>query len=146
MPTEYVINSMIKEKLPPIDPLRYPEDTLFYLFYMYTGDLVQSQAAAALYDRDWRYHIEKRVWLTKVPGMEPIQKSAAFEKGLYIVFEPSQWRRIQVEMLVEYIKLADKPSIPSIIFQQQPGNGLKSQQQQQQHSSSTPAGLKFFYA
>jgi hypothetical protein len=119
-PTEYLVNAQIKDKLAPIDTSRYSDDTLFYLFYMCGGDLIQLQAAAALYDRDWRYHIEKKVWLTKVPGVEPLQKMNNFEKGYYTIFDASQWRKIQAEMTIEYCKLAEKTQIaPQLLLQQQ---------------------------
>ena len=105
VPTEYIMNGQIKEKLAPIDVSRYNEDTLFYLFHMNGGDLMQLQAASVLYDRDWRYHTEKRFWLTKVPGLEPQQKTVTFEKGVYTVFDVNQWRRLQLEMTIEYSKL-----------------------------------------
>ena len=105
---------------------------------MYANDIVQFQTAAVLYDRDWRFHIEKKVWLTKVPGVEPMQKTNAFEKGVYTVFDPSQWRKVQVEMTIEYCKLADKPMIPTpLLLQQQ-----HQQQQQQQQQQMTPALLQ----
>ncbi len=118
IPTEYIINCQIKDKLAPIDLSRYQDDTLFYLFYMYTGDLMQLQAASTLYDRDWRYHTERRFWLTKVPGIEPQQKTNTYEKGIYTVFDVSQWRKTQVELTIEYNKLAKNPKqqflLPSI--------------------------------
>lgn len=117
-----MVNSQIKDKLPlPLDVTRYPDDTLFYLFYMYGGDILQLQAAAALYDRDWRYHVEKRVWLTKVPGMEPMQKMNNYEKGVYMIFDVTQWRKIQAEMTIEYHRLAEKTLVPPqlILLQQQ---------------------------
>jgi CCR4-NOT transcription complex subunit 2 len=73
------------------------------------GDKMQLQSAAVLYERDWRYHIEKRVWLTKVPGVEPKEKMQTYEKGVYMVFDVAQWKRVQMEMTVEYNKLAEKP-------------------------------------
>lgn len=126
VPTEYIINCQIKEKLAPIDVTRYTEDTLFYLFHMNGNDLMQLQSASALYDRDWRYHVEKRVWLTKVPGLEPQQKTVSFEKGVYTVFDATQWRKVQLEMTIEYNKLAEKPQLP-----------LNQQQQQQQNNNNT---------
>lgn len=117
VPTEYIMNCQIKEKLAPIDVSRYSEDTLFYLFHMNGGDLMQLQAASVLYDRDWRYHTEKRFWLTKVPGLEPQQKTVTFEKGVYTVFDVTQWRRVQLEMTIEYNKLAEKPQLPTNMLQ-----------------------------
>ena len=105
VPSEYIINSQIKDKLAPIDLSRYNEDTLFFLFYMSTGDLMQLQAASMLYDRDWRYHREKRLWITKVPGLDPHQKTPTFERGYYSCFDPIQWKKLQLEMTIEYSKV-----------------------------------------
>jgi CCR4-NOT transcription complex subunit 2 len=125
VPTEYIINCQIKEKLAPVDPSRYSEDTLFFLFYMNAGEIMQLQAASALYDRDWRYHVEKRAWLTKVPGVEPQQKTNLFEKGIYTVFDVSQWRKTQLELTIEYNKLAKNPKLPPhYLIQQQTNSGL----------------------
>ncbi len=51
IPLEYSINSQIKDKLSPIDISRYQDDTVFYLFYMNSSDLIQLQAAHTLYER-----------------------------------------------------------------------------------------------
>lgn len=139
VPTEYIINCQIKEKLAPIDVTRYTEDTLFYLFYMNGNDLMQLQAASALYDRDWRYHVDKRFWLTKVPGLEPQQKTTAFEKGVYTVFDVNQWRKVQLEMTIEYSKLADKPQLP--LQQQTQQQQQQSANQQQQQQQATPGSI-----
>lgn len=108
MPTEYIINYHTKDKLPAIDLVHQPDDIIFFLFHTNCGDLLQLQAASILYDRDWRYHIEKRFWLTRMPGHE-IQKADTYEKGIYIVFDVGQWKKVQVELTVEYSKLAEKP-------------------------------------
>lgn len=137
MPTEYIINCQIKEKLAPVDVTRYTEDTLFYLFYMNGNDLMQLQAATALYERDWRYHVEKRFWLTKVPGLEPQQKTNSFEKGVYTVFDVSQWRKLQLEMTIEYNKLAEKPQLPTQVVNSSLQTPISSSS-----SSSLPAALQ----
>jgi hypothetical protein len=113
VPTEYTINYQIKDKLASIDLIRCHEDTLFYVFYMYCGDLMQMQASAMLYDRDWRFHKEKRIWITKVPGVEAHHKTPTFEKGFYLYFDVQQWKKVQAEMTIEYNKLAEKPQIPT---------------------------------
>lgn len=78
---------------------------------MNCGDLIQLQAACVLYDKDWRYHVDKRVWLTKVQGLQPQIKTQEYEKGFYIVFDAQQWKRLQMEMTIEYAKLAEKPNL-----------------------------------
>ncbi len=139
-PVEYVVNSQIKDKLASLDMTRYSDDTLFYLFYFYCGDLIQLQAAAALFDKDWRFHKEKRIWLTKVPGHEPQEKKVEYEKGLYLIFEPNQWRKLTIELTIEYSKLAEKTHIAQqLLIQQQ--QHQQQQQMQQIPTSQTPASL-----
>jgi hypothetical protein len=104
--------------LASIDINRYQDELLFFLFYMNCGDIMQLQAAAGLYDRDWRYHMDKRVWLTKLIGVEPQQKTNSFEKGFYSVFDVNQWKRVQIEMSIEYNRLADKPQLGNINLHQ----------------------------
>jgi hypothetical protein len=118
---------------------------------MSCGDLMQLQASAILYDKDWRYHVEKKFWLTKANGVEPQQKTTTFEKGYYIVFDVMQWRRVQTELTIEYCKLAEKPQLPTQFLlqqqQQQLANnnnltsqsGLFQQQLQQQQQAFTAA-------
>ncbi|KAJ1562263.1 hypothetical protein HK405_014100, partial [Cladochytrium tenue] len=42
-----------------------PDETLFYAFYSFSRDAVQEAAAQELYNRAWRYHKERRIWITK---------------------------------------------------------------------------------
>lgn len=71
-----------------------PEDTLFYLFYSKPGDILQQAAASLLYNRDWRYHKEHKVWVTRAPNMKPTQSTTTFERGTYICFQPSSWKKV----------------------------------------------------
>ena len=48
VPSEYLTNVLIREKLAPIKLNRYQEDLLFYLFYVNGGDVLQLAAAAEL--------------------------------------------------------------------------------------------------
>lgn len=48
VPTEYLVNQNIRDKLAPVKLNRYGEDLLFYLFYMFSGDVLQVAAAAEL--------------------------------------------------------------------------------------------------
>lgn len=117
VPPEYRINSYIREKLAPIKLGRYGEDVLFYLYYTNEGDVLQLAAAAELYSREWRYHKDERVWLTRVPGVEPLQKSTSFERGTYYFFDYLNWRKIAKEFHLEYEKLEDKPTLQPLTTQ-----------------------------
>ncbi|XP_072233300.1 CCR4-NOT transcription complex subunit 2-like isoform X1 [Leuresthes tenuis] len=94
VPSEYLTNIHIRDKLAAIKLSRYGEDLLFYLYYMNGGDLLQLLAAVELFNRDWRYHKEERVWITRAPGMEPTLKTNAYERGTYYFFDCLNWRKV----------------------------------------------------
>ncbi|XP_067674085.1 CCR4-NOT transcription complex subunit 2-like isoform X1 [Haliotis asinina] len=112
VPAEYLTNIFIREKLAPIKLNRYGEDLLFFLFYMNGGDVLQLAAAAELHSREWRYHKEERVWMTRAPGMDPIVKTNTYERGTYYFFDAQNWRKVAKEFHLEYDKLEERPSLP----------------------------------
>lgn len=119
VPQEYLIHSYIRDKLAPIRLSKYNEDLLFYLYYTSGGDLLQLLAAHELYSRDWRYHKEERVWITRAPGMRPTKVENMHEEGTYCFFDVTTWRKCHKDMKVEYDKLAERPHIPSSFTSQQ---------------------------
>ncbi|XP_070581081.1 CCR4-NOT transcription complex subunit 2-like isoform X3 [Ptychodera flava] len=112
VPQEYLTNVHIRDKLAPIKLSRYGEDLLFYLYYTHGGDVLQLAAAAELYNRDWRYHKEERVWITRAPGMDPTVKTNSYERGTYYFFDCHGWRKVAKEFHLEYDKLEDRPHLP----------------------------------
>ncbi|XP_044836623.1 CCR4-NOT transcription complex subunit 2 isoform X2 [Mauremys mutica] len=94
VPSEYLTNIHIRDKLAAIKLGRYGEDLLFYLYYMNGGDVLQLLAAVELFNRDWRYHKEERVWITRAPGMEPTMKTNTYERGTYYFFDCLNWRKV----------------------------------------------------
>jgi len=116
VPSEYLTNIFIREKLAPIKLNRYQEDLLMYLFYVNGGDVLQLAAAAELYNRDWRYHKEERVWITRAPGMEPVTKTNSYERGTYFFFDVHNWRKVPKEFYLEYSKLEDRPQLPDMMY------------------------------
>merc|ERR1711915_1154581 len=79
VPHEHLTNTTIREKLAPVKLNRYKDDILFYMFYTNVGDVLQLAAATELYNRDWRYHKDERVWITRAHGMMPSEKTALQE-------------------------------------------------------------------
>ena len=71
------------------------------------------------YSRDWRYHKEERVWITRAPGMRPTKVENMHEEGTYCFFDVTTWRKCHKDMKVEYDKLAERPHIPSSFTSQQ---------------------------
>uniref|UniRef100_A0A8C2JM49 CCR4-NOT transcription complex subunit 2 n=1 Tax=Cyprinus carpio TaxID=7962 RepID=A0A8C2JM49_CYPCA len=113
VPSEYLTNRNIRAKLAAIKLGRYGEDLLFYLYYMNGGDLLQLLAAVELFNRDWRYHKEERVWITRAPGMEPTLKTNTYERGTYYFFDCHNWRKVAKEFHLEYDKLEERPHVPT---------------------------------
>ncbi|ELU18222.1 hypothetical protein CAPTEDRAFT_152966 [Capitella teleta] len=114
VPSEYLTSIFIRDKLAQIRLNRYQEDLLFFLFYLNGGDVLQLAAAAELYSRDWRYHKEERVWLTRVPGVEPVSRAAVYERSTYFFFDVNNWRKVQKEFHLEYDKLEERPHCPIV--------------------------------
>ncbi|GAA95051.1 hypothetical protein E5Q_01706 [Mixia osmundae IAM 14324] len=83
----------------------YSDETLFFIFYTSPRDVMQEFAAQELYKHNWRYHKELRLWLTKETGTEPTQKTATFERGSYVFFDPSSWERVKKEFVLVYEQL-----------------------------------------
>jgi len=121
VPYEYLTNTTIRDKLAPVKLNRYKDDVLFYMFYTNVGDVLQLAAAAELYNRDWRYHKEDRVWITRAPGMPPSEKTAAYERGTYYFFDVNSWRKVPKEFHLDYDKLEDRPSLPTNLTGQHGG-------------------------
>ncbi|XP_068619619.1 regulator of gene activity isoform X2 [Battus philenor] len=116
VPPEYLINGAIKEKLAPLRLSRYKEDLLFYLFYCFVGDVIQIAAAAELYNREWRYHMEEKVWISQAPGMPMVEKTSTYERGTYYFFDAHNWRKVAKEFHLDYSKLEGRPQLPAHVL------------------------------
>ncbi|KAM9085909.1 LOW QUALITY PROTEIN: CCR4-NOT transcription complex subunit 2-like [Megaptera novaeangliae] len=103
VPSEYLTNIHVRDKLAAIKLGRYGEDLLFYLYYMNGGDVFQLLAAVELFNRDWRYHKEERVWITRAPGMEPTMRTNTYERGTYYFFDCLNWRKVAKELVQDKI-------------------------------------------
>lgn len=87
----------------------FSDETLFYIFYSMPKDFLQEASAQELYNRNWRYHKELHLWLTKEQGTEPTAKTQAFERGTYIFFDPNSWEKVKKDAILMYESLEDKP-------------------------------------
>ncbi|XP_019879549.1 CCR4-NOT transcription complex subunit 2 [Aethina tumida] len=110
VPPEYLINHAIRDKLASMKLSRYKDDLLFYMFYNNVGDVLQIAAADELYNREWRYHMEEKVWITQVPGMVLLEKTSTYERGTYYFFDAQNWRKVAKEFHLDYSKLEGRPT------------------------------------
>jgi CCR4-NOT transcription complex subunit 2 len=90
------------------------DETLFYIFYAMPQDVLQTFAASYLFAREWRFHRELRVWLCRAPGIEPSQKTAQFERGTFVIFDPLTWKKETKEMLLQYDLLEDRKQMLAV--------------------------------
>lgn len=87
----------VTERMPSFNDL-----TLFFLFYTKPRDILQELAARELNKRNWRYHKELQVWLTKDTNSEPKSIGSGAEQGTYIFFDPVTWEFVTKTMVLYY--------------------------------------------
>lgn len=60
------------------------------------------------YNRNWRFHKDMRLWITKESGTSPSQKVLGGERGTYSYWDPENWEKNRKEMTVVYSDLEEK--------------------------------------
>ncbi|KAF8315589.1 hypothetical protein DL93DRAFT_834752 [Clavulina sp. PMI_390] len=86
----------------------FSDETLFFMFYSTPRDVLQEVAAQELHNRNWRFHKEGHMWLTKESGTAPSQKGPNFERGVYTFFDPDSWERVKKDVVVMYDALEER--------------------------------------
>mmetsp|Transcript_2282 Transcript_2282/g.2621 ORF Transcript_2282/g.2621 Transcript_2282/m.2621 type:complete len:534 (+) Transcript_2282:194-1795(+) len=73
---------------------KFQLETLFYIFYSIPRDVMQMLAAQELYNRDWRYHMDLKLWFadaqTQPGGSRP---NGSNSQTQYIYFDINAWER-----------------------------------------------------
>ncbi|KAK9463531.1 uncharacterized protein V1516DRAFT_644957 [Lipomyces oligophaga] len=104
LPTCYHVQSVE----PQVDKIqKFSDETLFYIFYSMPRDYMQDIAANELINRNWRYHKDLKMWLTKDPGVEPIAQNMHYERGVYTFFDTTVWDKVKKEYILYYQSIAD---------------------------------------
>ncbi|XP_023327333.1 uncharacterized protein LOC111700596 [Eurytemora carolleeae] len=112
VPEEYLVSSVLRQKIRTINIRQEHTDLLFFLFYSSPGDCIQLVAASLLYERGWRFHKQNRIWLARWPGVSPDELTSLHEVGLYQYFDIVSWKRIPARFRLEYCHLAEKTLVP----------------------------------
>ncbi|KAL3768161.1 hypothetical protein ACHAWO_006531 [Cyclotella atomus] len=71
---------------------KFQLETLFYIFYALPKDVLQAYAAQELYAREWRYHVESKVWFKQATASDGVPNSNT-QAGQYIYFDINTWER-----------------------------------------------------
>ncbi|GME78392.1 unnamed protein product [Ambrosiozyma monospora] len=80
----------------------FNDETLFFIFYSKPRDILQELVARELNNRNWRYHKDLQVWLTKDSSVEPTPNGPGSEHGTYIFFDPTSWEYVTKEFVLNY--------------------------------------------
>ena len=81
----------------------YNDETLFYLFYKHPGTVIQELTYLQLRSRNWRYHKVLKMWLTKLPNVEPMMfPDNSGERGVYYFWDYINWCKQQKEFELLY--------------------------------------------
>lgn len=106
VPNEYLTNVHIREKLAEIKTSKYNEDLLFWMFYSNPNDRMQMLAAEELFQRNWKFHKEEKIWISRTRNIEARVKNSNYEEGTFMVWDVESWKKVPRDMKVEYAKLA----------------------------------------
>ncbi|ORZ37190.1 hypothetical protein BCR44DRAFT_1479461 [Catenaria anguillulae PL171] len=90
----------------------FSDETLFYLFYAQPRDAAQELAAQELWSRHWRFNRAAQVWLTKDPSVDPVAKTAQYERGTFVVFDVATWQKTRKELTLYYEQLEERAGNP----------------------------------
>ncbi|KAF6224783.1 hypothetical protein HO133_009977 [Letharia lupina] len=112
LPECYTVDNIhhVREKIP-----HFSDETLFWIFYTQPRDIIQEFAATELTNRNWRFHTDLKMWLTKdITLPEPIQMSVEKEQGSYVFFNQMAWEKVRVSNFeLQYKQLAPSLSRPN---------------------------------
>ncbi|VEU23655.1 DEKNAAC104855 [Brettanomyces naardenensis] len=80
----------------------FNDETLFFIFYSKPRDTLQELAARELNNRNWRYHKDLQVWLTKDSSVDPVPNGPGSERGTYVFFDPTSWEYVTKDFVLSY--------------------------------------------
>ena len=96
------------------------------------------------WNRNWRYHKELRLWITKETGTPSSTKIPGGEQGTYSYWDIENWEKARKEMTVLYSDLEEKsqpvfaPGATLQLAQAGPGVQQQAQMQQQRNAATFP--------
>ena len=77
---------------------KFTLETLMYIFYMMPRDTLQVYAAKELYAREWRYHKDTKLWLTRQSAGSGRRQPGTAQGGAqqqetdeYVFFDVAAW-------------------------------------------------------
>jgi len=72
---------------------KFQLETLFYIFYNMPKDTLQVYAAKELYNREWMYHKDLKLWFTRPVPEKGKELSSVGDTAGFIFFDVNSWER-----------------------------------------------------
>lgn len=69
---------------------KFQLETLFHIFYAMPKDILQAYAAQELYNREWRYHMDLKLWFKRATQADGLTNAPGVQ---YIYFDINAWER-----------------------------------------------------
>ena len=76
-------------------------------------DALQVIIGNELFNRGWRYHKTEKLWVARLPNVNPTTRDRLYEEGEYQYFNKDTWTRDRKRMVLEYDKLATQQQMPT---------------------------------
>lgn len=70
---------------------KFQLETLFYIFYALPSDVLQAYAAQELYAREWKFHVELKLWFKRASPADGVSNTSSGMQFIY--FDINQWER-----------------------------------------------------
>lgn len=70
---------------------KFQLETLFYIFYALPRDILQAYAAQELYSREWKYHVDLKLWFKRASPADGVTSTGGGVQFIY--FDINSWER-----------------------------------------------------
>lgn len=70
---------------------KFQLETLFYIFYALPRDVLQAYAAQELYSREWKYHVDLKLWFKRASPADGVTSTGGGVQFIY--FDINSWER-----------------------------------------------------
>lgn len=67
------------------------------------------------HSREWRYHIEEKIWITRIPGPNQYEKNGTKERGTFYYFDAQSWKRLSKVFQIDPEKLDKCPNLSAFM-------------------------------
>ena len=68
------------------------------------------------HSRDWRYHIEEKIWITRIPGgINQYEKTGTKERETFHYFDAQSWKRLPKVFQIDAEKLDKCPNLSALM-------------------------------